>query len=44
MKRQSDVYEGTYKGDLTSIQSNQQYRAEHGRPRRINPDVTFGAE
>ncbi|XP_037107541.1 somatoliberin [Syngnathus acus] len=26
MKRQSDIYEGTYKEDLTSIQSNQRYR------------------
>ncbi|XP_061901551.1 somatoliberin [Entelurus aequoreus] len=25
MKRQSDVYEGTYKEDMTSIQSNQRY-------------------
>ncbi|XP_071349610.1 somatoliberin [Trachinotus anak] len=29
MKRQSDIYEGTYKEDLTSIQSNQRYRV-HG--------------
>uniref|UniRef100_A0A665WFC1 Somatoliberin n=1 Tax=Echeneis naucrates TaxID=173247 RepID=A0A665WFC1_ECHNA len=29
MKHQSDIYEGTYKEDLTSIQSNQRYRL-HG--------------
>ncbi|KAI3370456.1 hypothetical protein L3Q82_025224, partial [Scortum barcoo] len=29
MKRQSDIYEGTYKEDLTSIQSNQRYRGVH---------------
>ncbi|KAM6947893.1 somatoliberin [Lycodopsis pacificus] len=36
MKRQSDIYEGTYKEDLTSIQSNQRYRGVQGnvmRPR-----------
>lgn len=26
MKRQSDIYEGTFKEDLTSIQSDQRYR------------------
>ncbi|XP_045932381.1 somatoliberin [Micropterus dolomieu] len=39
MKRQSDVYEGTYKEDLTSIQSNQRYREVHGhvtRPRLLS--------
>ncbi|XP_058488183.1 somatoliberin isoform X3 [Solea solea] len=30
MKRQSDIYEGTYKEDLTSIQSNHRYRGVHG--------------
>ncbi|XP_040889042.1 somatoliberin isoform X2 [Toxotes jaculatrix] len=30
MKRQSDIYEGTYKEDLTSIQSNQRYRGVDG--------------
>lgn len=30
MKRQSDIYEQTYKEDLTSIQRNQRYRAVHG--------------
>ncbi|XP_051269969.1 somatoliberin isoform X1 [Dicentrarchus labrax] len=30
MKRQSDIYEGTYKEDLTSIQSNQRYRGVRG--------------
>ncbi|XP_026205046.1 somatoliberin isoform X2 [Anabas testudineus] len=29
MKRQSDIYEGTYKEDLTSILSDQRYRAVH---------------
>ncbi|XP_056257747.1 somatoliberin [Seriola aureovittata] len=29
MKRQSGIYEGTYKEDLTSIQSNRRYRV-HG--------------
>ncbi|KAK5873050.1 hypothetical protein PBY51_013695 [Eleginops maclovinus] len=36
MKRQSDIYEGTFKEDLTSIQSNHRYRGVHGnimRPR-----------
>ena len=36
MKRRSDIYEGTYKEDLTSILSNQRYRGVHGnvmRPR-----------
>ncbi|XP_061687506.1 somatoliberin [Syngnathoides biaculeatus] len=32
MKRQSDLYEGTYKEDLTSIQSNQRYRGFHETP------------
>nr|AYN77825.1 growth hormone-releasing hormone [Scatophagus argus] len=39
MKRQSDIYEGTYKEDLTSIQSNQRYREVHGnvvRPRLLS--------
>lgn len=47
MKRQSDVYEGTYKEDLTSIQSNQRSRVVHERPRYIRAvshDVTCGAE
>uniref|UniRef100_A0A672YGT0 Somatoliberin n=1 Tax=Sphaeramia orbicularis TaxID=375764 RepID=A0A672YGT0_9TELE len=39
VKRQSDIYEGTYKEDLTSIQSNQRYRGVHDgklmRPRSI---------
>uniref|UniRef100_A0A3P9BLK5 Somatoliberin n=2 Tax=Haplochromini TaxID=319058 RepID=A0A3P9BLK5_9CICH len=30
MKRQSDIYEGTYKEDLTAIQRNQRYRGVHG--------------
>lgn len=30
VKRQSDVYEGSYKEDLTSIRSDQQYNAVHG--------------
>eukprot|EP00064_Thunnus_orientalis_P010784 superscaffoldBa00001495_g10811 len=29
VKRQSDIYEGTYKEDVTSIQSNQRYRGVH---------------
>ncbi|XP_007560924.2 somatoliberin isoform X2 [Poecilia formosa] len=36
MKRQSDIYEGTFKEALTSIQSDQRYRGERGnvmRPR-----------
>ncbi|XP_051933279.1 somatoliberin [Hippocampus zosterae] len=32
MKRQADVYEGTYKEDLTSIRSNQRYRGLHEMP------------
>ncbi|XP_044205546.1 somatoliberin [Thunnus albacares] len=39
MKRQSDIYEGTYKEDVTSIQSNQRYRGVHGnvmRPRLLS--------
>ncbi|XP_077386116.1 somatoliberin isoform X1 [Festucalex cinctus] len=32
MKRQSDIYEGTYKEDLTSIQRNPRYRGLHGIP------------
>nr|XP_033483638.1 somatoliberin isoform X2 [Epinephelus lanceolatus] len=39
MKRQSDIYEGTYKEDLTSIQSNQRYTGVHGnvmRPRLLS--------
>ncbi|XP_076606237.1 somatoliberin isoform X3 [Chaetodon auriga] len=34
VKRQSDIYEGTYKEDLTSIQSNQRYRGVHGKVMR----------
>ncbi|XP_054883273.1 somatoliberin [Poeciliopsis prolifica] len=36
MKRQSDIYEGTFKEDLTSIQRDQRYRRRRGnvmRPR-----------
>ncbi|KAF6728582.1 Somatoliberin [Oryzias melastigma] len=29
-KRESDIYEGTFKEDLTSIQSDQRYRGVHG--------------
>uniref|UniRef100_A0A8C7XZY3 Somatoliberin n=1 Tax=Oryzias sinensis TaxID=183150 RepID=A0A8C7XZY3_9TELE len=29
-KRESDIYEGTFKEDLTSIQSDQRYRGIHG--------------
>ncbi|KAM3877986.1 somatoliberin [Diretmus argenteus] len=29
VKRQSDIYEGTYKEDLTSIQRKQRYRGAH---------------
>ncbi|XP_010770619.1 somatoliberin isoform X1 [Notothenia coriiceps] len=39
VKRQSDIYEGTFKEDLTSIQSNQRYRGVHGiimRPRLLS--------
>ncbi|XP_029990113.1 somatoliberin [Sphaeramia orbicularis] len=40
VKRQSDIYEGTYKEDLTSIQSNQRYRGVHDgklmRPRLLS--------
>ncbi|XP_026163363.1 somatoliberin [Mastacembelus armatus] len=39
VKRQSDIYEGTYKEDLTSIQSNQRYRGVQGnvlRPRLLS--------
>ncbi|KAM4588691.1 somatoliberin isoform 3-T4 [Odontesthes bonariensis] len=39
MKRQSDIYEGTFKEDLTSIQRDQRYRGLHGnvmRPRLIS--------
>ncbi|XP_036957760.1 somatoliberin [Acanthopagrus latus] len=38
-KRRSDIYEGTYKEDLTSILSNQRYRGVHGnvmRPRLLS--------
>ncbi|XP_053172289.1 somatoliberin [Scomber japonicus] len=31
VKRQSDIYEGMYKEDLTSIQSNRRYREVHGK-------------
>uniref|UniRef100_A0A8C3AN40 Somatoliberin n=2 Tax=Cyclopterus lumpus TaxID=8103 RepID=A0A8C3AN40_CYCLU len=34
MKRQSDIYEGSYKEDLTSIQSNQRYRGVQGNVMR----------
>uniref|UniRef100_A0A3Q0T270 Somatoliberin n=1 Tax=Amphilophus citrinellus TaxID=61819 RepID=A0A3Q0T270_AMPCI len=34
MKRQSDIYEGTYKEDLTAIQRNQRYRGVHGNVMR----------
>ncbi|XP_056293833.1 somatoliberin [Pseudoliparis swirei] len=34
MKRQSDIYEGTYNEDLTSIQSNQRYRGLQGHVMR----------
>ncbi|XP_061583952.1 somatoliberin isoform X1 [Cololabis saira] len=30
MKRQADIYEGTYKEDLTSIHNDQRYRGSHG--------------
>ncbi|XP_029288084.1 somatoliberin [Cottoperca gobio] len=39
VKRQSDIYEGTFKEDLTSIQSNHRYRGVHGnmmRPRLLS--------
>ncbi|CAJ1051810.1 somatoliberin [Xyrichtys novacula] len=39
VKRQSDVYEGTYKEDLTAIQSNHRYRGVHGniiKPRLLS--------
>ncbi|XP_041837598.1 somatoliberin isoform X1 [Melanotaenia boesemani] len=39
MKRQSDIYEGTFKEDLTSILSDQRYRGVHGnvmRPRLLS--------
>ncbi|XP_015243549.1 somatoliberin [Cyprinodon tularosa] len=36
MKRQSDIYEGTFKEDLTSIQSDQRYRGQGMRPRLIS--------
>ncbi|XP_031604321.1 somatoliberin isoform X2 [Oreochromis aureus] len=39
MKRQSDIYEGTYKEDLTAIQRNQRHRGVHGnvlRPRLLS--------
>uniref|UniRef100_A0A3P8U2R2 Somatoliberin n=1 Tax=Amphiprion percula TaxID=161767 RepID=A0A3P8U2R2_AMPPE len=39
MKRQSGIYEGTYKEDLTSIQSDQRYRKVQGdvlRPRLLS--------
>ncbi|KAK9528543.1 hypothetical protein VZT92_012696 [Zoarces viviparus] len=35
MKRQSDIYEGTYKEDRTSIQSNQRYRGVQGNAMRL---------
>uniref|UniRef100_A0A3Q3QJI3 Somatoliberin n=1 Tax=Monopterus albus TaxID=43700 RepID=A0A3Q3QJI3_MONAL len=31
LKRQSDIYECTYKEDLTSIQSNERYRGSPGK-------------
>ncbi|MED6238101.1 hypothetical protein ILYODFUR_013694 [Ilyodon furcidens] len=39
MKRQSDIYQGTFKEDLTSIQSDQRYRGGQGsviRPRLVS--------
>ncbi|KAM4741934.1 somatoliberin [Anableps anableps] len=39
MKRQSDIFEGTFKEDLTSIQSDQRYRGGQGnvmRPRLVS--------
>ncbi|XP_041638542.1 somatoliberin [Cheilinus undulatus] len=39
VKRQSDIYEGTYKEDLTSIQSKHRYTGVHGhvmRPRLLS--------
>ncbi|XP_070706959.1 somatoliberin [Pempheris klunzingeri] len=39
MKRQSDIYEGTFKEDLTSIRSNQRFRGVQGnvmRPRLLS--------
>ncbi|KAM4581812.1 somatoliberin isoform 1-T3 [Fundulus diaphanus] len=39
MKRQSDIYEGTFKEDLTSIQRDQRYRGGQGdgvRPRLVS--------
>uniref|UniRef100_UPI003AAADC5B somatoliberin n=1 Tax=Centroberyx gerrardi TaxID=166262 RepID=UPI003AAADC5B len=39
VKRQSDVYEGTYKEDLTSIRRKPRYRGAHGdvkRPRSLS--------
>ncbi|KAM9408370.1 somatoliberin [Pholidichthys leucotaenia] len=35
MKRQSDIYEGTFKEDLTSIQRNQRYRGVRGNIVRV---------
>ncbi|XP_060897856.1 somatoliberin [Labrus mixtus] len=35
VKRQSDIYEGTYKEDLTSIQSKHRYRGVHGNVMRL---------
>ncbi|KAM6980795.1 somatoliberin [Aplochiton taeniatus] len=34
VKRQSDIYEGTYKQDLTSIQSEHIYRGQHEQGRK----------
>ncbi|TNN78589.1 Somatoliberin [Liparis tanakae] len=34
VKRQSDIYEGTYNEDLTSIQSRQRYRGLQGNVMR----------
>ncbi|XP_076012954.1 somatoliberin [Genypterus blacodes] len=34
VKRQSDIYEGTFKEDLTSIQRKQRYRGAHGHVQR----------
>ncbi|XP_068450995.1 somatoliberin [Clinocottus analis] len=39
VKRQSDIYEGTFKEDLTTIRSNQRYRGAQGnvmRPRLLS--------
>ncbi|XP_020488339.1 somatoliberin [Labrus bergylta] len=35
VKRQADIYEGTYKEDLTSIRSKHRYRGVHGNVMRL---------